>query len=193
MPIDTTQFYDANAAVYAEDGSVNPRLGAFLGRVRPGGLVLELGTGSGRDARAMIEAGFRVEATDGSAGLARIASDYLGQAVKVMRFEELAAEAAYDGVYASAALLHVQSAFLPEMVGRVHRALLPGGVAWASFKAGQGEGLDGLGRYYNYPEPTGLLALWRAAAPWAELSLEGWTGTGYDERPTEWIAITAVR
>ena len=193
MPTDPVNFYDSNAATYAADGSVNSRLSPFLSKVPTGGSILELGTGSGKDAKAMIQAGFVVDATDGSTELAAIASIYLGQTVRTMRFEELAAEQAYDGIYAAASLLHVLRTDLPSVLRKIHAALRPNGVVWASFKVGSNEGFDSLGRYYNYLDTAELTALWEAAGPWAKMEAEQWLGSGFDDRPTTWAAITAVR
>ena len=44
----------------------------------------------------------------------------------------------------------------PAFSARIHRALKPSGVFYASFKIGEGDGRDNLGRYYNYPSPEWL-------------------------------------
>jgi cyclopropane fatty-acyl-phospholipid synthase-like methyltransferase len=188
----TIDFYDGNAADYAAEGKANPRISGFLAQVRPGGRILELGTGGGFDARAILEAGFSLDATDGSAELAAIASVRLGQPVKVMLFDELDAVGRYDGVYACAALTHAPRGELGAVIGKVHRALVAGGVVWASFKTGTAEGEDGLGRYYNYLSADELARCWRDNGRWARIELESWLGSAFDRRPTEWTAITAV-
>lgn len=193
MANNTIGFYDANATRYAADGSVNRKLGRFLDQCKTGGTILELGTGSGRDARAMLDAGYVVDATDGSAELAAIASGVLGQPVRVLRFEELDAVAAYDGIYASASLLHVPRDGLPDVLDRIWTALKPGGVVWASFKAGNAEGLDELGRYYNYFSAGELVQLWNSVGRWSAVSVESWLGSGFDGKPTDWVAMTAIR
>ena len=76
---------------------------------------------------------------------------------------------------------------------RIHQALRPGGLFVASFKAGSGEGRDGLGRYYNYPDDETLLAHYRQAASWAGLTLDTNMGGGYDDIPTRWLWMTAQR
>jgi SAM-dependent methyltransferase len=189
----TLDFYDGNAAEYAAGGQVNPRLAAFLARCRPGGKILELGSGSGQDARAIIDAGFSLDATDGSAELAAIAGAFIGQPVRVMLFNELSASQEYDGIYASASLLHAPREQLPDVIGRVREALKDGGVVWASFKSGADEGLDMFGRYYNYLGADELIACWRDNAEWASLELESWKGSGHDKLPTDWLAVTATR
>lgn len=189
----TLEFYDRNAAAYASEGRVNPRLAPFLARCRPGGRILELASGSGRDARAILDAGFTLDATDGSSELAAIASVRIGQPVRVMQFDELDASGCYDGVYAAASLLHVPCGLMPDVIARVHEALVDGGVAWASFKEGTGEAHDQFGRYYNYYGAEDLLAVWRDGAAWSTVEIEAWQGSGYDRLPTSWLAVTARR
>lgn len=186
---ETLDFYAANAATYVTDGAVNPRLAAFLALLPPGGRVLELGTGSGADAGAMLAAGFDVDPTDGSLELAAEAEKRLGRPVRHLLFQALDAEAEYDGIYASATLLHARRSEMPEVIARLCRALKPGGVLWASFKGGGAAGLDSLGRYYNYLDAGELRALWSGAG-WTGLAIESWQGSGYDRQPTEWHAVT---
>ena len=59
-----TAFYDQRAASYAaasHDMDLRPLYARFLPHVRPGGLILDAGCGSGRDALVFRQAGFRVE------------------------------------------------------------------------------------------------------------------------------------
>ena len=49
----------------------------FLKYVKPGGRILDLGCGSGRDSRAFLERGYEVVAVDGSRELAKIAGAYI--------------------------------------------------------------------------------------------------------------------
>lgn len=105
----------------------------FLARLQPGAHILDAGCGSGRDARAFLEAGFRITAIDASVELARRASEFIGQPVTVQRFEDLDAVAAYDAIWASASLLHVPREHLPAILDRLWVALRPGGHLYCSF------------------------------------------------------------
>lgn len=115
----------------------------------------------------------------------------MGRAVAILRFDELDARAAYDAVWASASLLQAPASELADDLRRIHAALRPDGLLTASFKAGNGEGRDRLGRYYNYPDRDALIGYFQAAASWRALSLEANHGTGYDRQPTEWLWISA--
>ncbi len=167
MTDQTLGFYDTNADTYADHASApNPRLYSFLYRCKPGGRILELGTGGGIDAAAILKRGFSLDATDGSAHLAAIASQRLGQPVRTMLFHELDAVSLYDGVYACASLTHVPRAELGPVIAKVYRATVEGGIVWASFKSGAEEGADALGRHYNYLSHDELVSIWKASAPW---------------------------
>ena len=196
MPDDETlRFYAENAEVYASRQRQLDRhqLDGFLAALPAGGDVLELGTGGGQDAAHMLSAGFAVTPTNASPELAAAAEILLGRPVKLMAFNQLDAVAAYDGVWASAALLHAPASELTEDITRIHRALRLGGHVVASFKAGAGEGRDALGRYYNYPSAETLLAHFRGAADWGALDLTESDGGGYDGKPTRWLWVHASK
>lgn len=191
----TLAFYAAEAPVYAASGAqgASRHLPEFLNALPAGAQILELGCGGGRDAVAMIAAGFDVEATDGCAALARKAGERLGRPVRVLRFADLDAEARYDGIWANACLLHVPRQDLPVILARVHRALRPGGLFAASYKTGRDEGRDRFGRYFNYPDEPWLRAAYGEAADWASLEITKRTGTGYDGAGTDWFDVQAKR
>jgi SAM-dependent methyltransferase len=189
---DTLKFYADNAAAYVQHAEgPTPQLAGFLARLPPGGAVLELGTGNGRDAAAMLEAGFAVTPSDASPELAAEAEGRLGVPVRIMAFHELDDIAAYDGVWACACLLHAPRDELTDDLARIFRALRPGGRFTASFKAGDSAGRDSFGRYYNYLSAAELQAHMAAAADWAELAISENDGTGYDSQPTRWLWLTA--
>jgi SAM-dependent methyltransferase len=181
----TLQFYRRNAEAYA--GWAKPpsaRLKAFLALLPPGGSILELGCGAGNHSAEMLASGFKVRATDGSPEMAEIASRRLGQDVDAMRFDQLDENEAYDGVWASACLLHVPRDELVGILARIHRALKREGAFYASYKIGDGDGgRDKLGRYYNYPSPEWLDAAYAAAAPWQLLTADTSELTSFDETP----------
>lgn len=189
---DTLAFYAREASAYVSHPSARASrdLPAFLARLAPGAHILELGCGGGLDSAQMIAAGFDVDPTDGSPEMAAQAATRLGRPVRTLRFEALDAIEAYDAVWANASLLHAPRDALPEILGRIWRALRPGGWHFASYKCGTAEGRDGLGRYYNYPDPDALIATYRAAGDWAELLDERYPGGGYDGVPVPWIAVT---
>jgi SAM-dependent methyltransferase len=190
----TLNFYASEAEAYVgRSRSVDDvRLGAFLARLRPGAAILELGCGGGHDSEAMLARGFDVTPTDGSAELAREAEKRLGRPVRVLLFDDLDERNCYEGVWANACLLHVPRSDLPDIVARIHASLKAGGVFYASYKAGFGEGRDRFQRYYNYPSPEWLREVY-GQLRWDSVEIEACVGTGYDRKPTDWLHVTAVK
>jgi SAM-dependent methyltransferase len=187
---ETLQFYRSNAQSYADWAKApSTRLRAFLALVPPGGLILELGCGAGNHSAVMLEAGFSVRATDGSPEMAEIASRRLGYPVEAMMFHQLDAQDAYDGVWASACLLHVPRDELAGILGRIHRALKRSSVFYASFKIGEGDGRDNLGRYYNYPSPEWLQTAYAAAGAWDPLSSDTSVIQSFDQTPANMLHL----
>ena len=191
----TLAFYNREAAVYAarRPADRNARLDDFLERLKPGAAILELGCGGGHDAAVMIAAGFEVTPTDGSPGLAAEAARQLGRPVRILRFEDLDDEGAYDAVWANACLLHVPEGALVSVLARVWRALKPGGVFYASFKAGDGGARDSLGRYYNFPAQAVLEAAYVEGGAWSSLTIEAAFGGGYDGVARTWLLCLATK
>ena len=190
MDEDTLQFYRRNAEAYAGWAKApSTRLKDFLALLPQGGSILELGCGAGNHSAVMLAEGFVVRATDGSPEMAEIASRRLGHPVEAMLFDELDARDAYDGVWASACLLHVPRDELSGILGRIHRALKPSGVFYASYKIGEGDGRDSLGRYYNYPSPEWLKASYANAGAWTTLASDTGVIKSFDEAPATMLHL----
>jgi SAM-dependent methyltransferase len=186
----TLEFYRSNAQSYSDWAKApSTRLVRFLGLLPSGASILELGCGAGNHSAVMLGEGFAVRATDGSPEMAAIASRRLGHPVEAMRFDELDAHQAYDGVWASACLLHVPRDELESILARIHRALKPSGVFYASFKIGEGDGRDDLGRYYNYPSPEWLRTIYAAAGRWDSLTSDTGVINSFDGTPANMLHL----
>ena len=172
---------------------LRPLYARFLPHVRPGGLILDAGCGSGRDALAFRQAGFRVEAFDASPQMARQAALLLGQEVPVLCFEGVAWQERFDGIWACASLLHVAPADLPDVLRRLQRALRPGGVMFFNFKYGQGQRHSPDGRRFTDMDEAGVRALLDALPELSCLDMR----TGEDDRAAElrerWIQVLGRR
>jgi SAM-dependent methyltransferase len=186
----TLQFYRSNAQSYADWAKApSTRLRGFLALLPSGGSILELGCGAGNHSAVMLAEGFSMRATDGSPEMAGIASRRLGHPVEAMRFDELDIHDAYDGVWASACLLHVPRDELAGILGRIHRALRPSGVFYASYKMGENDGRDSLGRYYSYVSPEWLEATYASAGAWLKLTSETSVIQSFDETPASMLNL----
>lgn len=191
----TLAFYAREAPEYAASGlgGVSRHLHEFLKLVPPGGRVLELGCGGGRDSAEMLKLGFDVLPTDGVPEMARKAEERLGIPVQVMLFNELESVNEFDAVWAHASLLHAPLHALPGILSRIHRALKPGGHHFASYKSGGVSGRDNLKRYYNYVSREQLLDAYGSSGNWNILKIDEYQGGGYDGRQGPWLAITASK
>jgi 2-polyprenyl-3-methyl-5-hydroxy-6-metoxy-1,4-benzoquinol methylase len=67
------KFYDQTVGV---DFSANQD--KFLNKLPAGAWILDFGCGSGRDTKYFLEKGYKVDATDGSDSLCKLASQYTG-------------------------------------------------------------------------------------------------------------------
>ena len=132
----TTVFF--NSTVVADLTDLYER---FLKMLPSGGNILDFGCGSGRDAKAFLDRGFKVDAIDGSLEMCKMASEYAGISVRQMDFFELNAAGAYDGIWACASLLHVERERLPELMEKLRNALVQGGILYMSFKYGDFAGI----------------------------------------------------
>lgn len=194
QPDATLRFYADTAATYAADTAgqaVSAHLRQFMRELAPGARVLELGCGSGRDSAVLIAHGFDVRPTDGTPEMAAQAADFLGRPVGVLAFGELCETQSYDAVWANACLLHVPRADLATILRRIYQALVPGGLFYASYKAGEAEGFDRFGRYYNFPDEAWLKHAYGAG--WSSLEITHAAGSGYDGVPTGWLHVLARR
>lgn len=163
----TARYYQAHAADYCDQTrglDMSALYRPLLQRVPPGGHILDLGCGSGRDSKAFLQLGYRVTALDGSAAMAALAEAYIGQPVLVQSFQELDARGEYDGVWACASLLHCPAPQMGDVLRRVVRALRPGGAALLSLKWGQGDAVDDQGRYLHFYRESDLQRLLQGVA-----------------------------
>lgn len=138
------QFYNEHAKIFAANtlsADMNDARQHFTKLLPTAARVLDFGCGSGRDTKAFLEAGYTVDAVDGSKELCRIASEFTGIPVKQMLFQDLNATCIYDGIWACASILHLPKAELSEVMLKIAKALKPNGILYTSFKYGTFEGM----------------------------------------------------
>ena len=151
------EYYNQNAESFYE-GTVgvdmSPWRDRFESYVPDGGRVLDAGCGSGRDSRAFKQHGYSVVAFDASSQMCRMASQLIGQEVWQMRFDEISFDDEFDGIWACASLLHVAEEELPQVLGKLHKALRDGGTLYASFKYGEGTVVRGDRTFCDFTEES---------------------------------------
>ncbi|GAB4265139.1 MAG: class I SAM-dependent methyltransferase [Pararhodobacter sp.] len=158
---ETLAVYEARAADYArlvEADGPGGALRAFIAALPKGGRVLDLGCGAGGASAQMAAAGLVPDPVDAAQAMVDLARAK-GLPARRGTFDDLNAEAEYDGVWASFSLLHAPRAAMPGHLSAIHRALKPGGLLHIGVKLGTGEGRDALGRFYTYYEADELRGL----------------------------------
>ena len=144
-------YYDKNAQEFF-DGTVDADMSQhheeFLRLIPENGSILDAGCGSGRDTLKFKSLGYNVAAIDGSLEMCRLASEYSGVDVKHVQFQDIDFVDEFDGIWASASLLHVPSTEIEMVLEKLKKSLKENGVLYASFKYGDFEG-ERNGRYFN--------------------------------------------
>ncbi|MBE5950550.1 MAG: class I SAM-dependent methyltransferase [Lachnospiraceae bacterium] len=176
MENNTIKYYNENAKEFCEgtlQADMSQYQAMFLNYVKPGGHILDAGCGSGRDSKVFSDLGYQVTAFDASEEICKFASEYLGRMVECRRFEDVTETDCYDGIWASASLLHVPKKDLPEVLGRFRRALKADGILYASFKYGDGECMRGERRFSNFTEEQARTLFNEAGFAVIEFALTG--------------------
>jgi SAM-dependent methyltransferase len=134
--------------------------------------------------------GFAVDARDASAAMATEARKMTGVHVKVESVLDLCEVSRFDGVWASALLVHFADPEFGEAVVRMTNALKPDGVLYLSVKQGTGEAWVG-GRWFRYWTPTVLTD--RLSHGHGLHVREVWSAADSTRAGTEWINVLATR
>ena len=149
--VDSLVFYNMNAEHFFAstiEADVSDLRSRFLAYLSSGAYILDLGCGSGRDTKAFLDMGYKVDAIDGSEELCKKASEYTGIQVKCSDFKSLDEVDKYDGVWACASLLHVRYDKLTSVLTKIRNSLRTGGILYMSFKTGERDELRD-GRYFT--------------------------------------------
>ena len=135
----TKDYYDNNAQEFVNSTfmvDMQSLYQPFLNLLPDFGQILDLGCGSGRDALAFKNMGYKIEAIDYSAELVKQASDLTGIEVRLQSFYDLDEIDTYDGIWACASLLHCERHRLVDVLQRMIQSLKANGVIYMSFKYG---------------------------------------------------------
>ena len=160
------EFYNQNAQLFfasTKEVDTHSLMEHFTPHIPKGGIILDAGCGSGRDAKSFVEQGYKVVAFDASEELASLASQLLQIPVTVSTFADFQGDQSFDGIWACASLLHVGELDLPDTFTHLASQLKPFAPLYCSFKYGTGEVERDGRRFTNGDEQR--LAQWIAHAP----------------------------
>ena len=115
--------------------------------IKNNGIVLDIGFGSGRDSLYFQKKGYTVYAIDPTKEFCIRGKELGIQHVECMYVEDMNYEDLFDGIWACASLLHVESKNLISVFKKCAMALKENGIMYVSFKYGEYEG-ERNGRYF---------------------------------------------
>lgn len=191
----TINYYNQNADNYFER-TVNIDMDKFhkrfLSYLPAGGILLDAGCGSGRDAKAFQDLGYKVDAIDASGELAKRASQLLGKQVLCRRFDEITAKETYDGIWTSATLLHVSDDQMLNSMRPIFNSLKSNGIWYISFKYGCEAKIE-RGILYNH-QTEGSLKIHLNKLPKLKI-VEMWKETYQDSSCTQidWLCCLVTK
>ena len=136
--MDNIKYYNDNAERYLQsisDVNINSQLDKFLSKIRKGGLILDGGSGTGRDSLYIKRKGYNVIAFDASEKMAQIASGTTGMDVLVDTFENISLENnCFNGIWCMSSLLHVEKENMLNVFLKLYNSLKSEGYFYCSFK-----------------------------------------------------------
>jgi len=128
--------------------------------------LLELGSAFGRDAAYIASHGFALDCTDAVPDFVACLQA-AGHTARLFNALTDALDRPYDLIFANAVMLHFTRDEFAFVLGKMRRALVPGGRFAFSLKRGQGESWSsakvGAPRFFCYWEPEPLELVLRAA------------------------------
>jgi SAM-dependent methyltransferase len=152
----TTDYYEQCAREYFDSTAflnLDDLYPVFLNELPKSGMILDAGSGSGRDTKAFLKRGYNVVAVEPSEALADLSQQLTGQSPLRQKFLELDFHSKFDGIWACASLLHVPKRDIVDVLDRLADALKPEGVLFVSLKEGSGEQIAEDGRFFAYYGP----------------------------------------
>lgn len=155
--LDSIDYYNRFAKEYYEktvNATMEEQLKKFMDLLPTGGAVLDLGCGSGRDSLLLVEEGFDVTSLDGAKKMCELAQIHVGQEVLNLTYDQLDFNEVFDGIWASASLVHEEPDNLPVTLQRVLDCLKSKGVMYLSFRHGDFIGFNSDINFYAYTEAT---------------------------------------
>ena len=140
----TIRYYAHSAGEYSR--SVSPRpprsvaatLRRIVKHVPPGGLILEVGSGPGRDADFVESLGVTVRRTDATRAFLN-AQRARGRHVERLNVLTDPLGGPYDAILAICVLIHIERTQTDRVLGKIWKALRPGGALLAAVWEGKGE------------------------------------------------------
>ncbi|MFA5157631.1 MAG: methyltransferase domain-containing protein [Patescibacteria group bacterium] len=138
----TAEVYDKISRIYADTfGEPSFCIDYFIKYLIPGGNILDVGCGPGRDANYFKQKGFEIEGVDLSEKMIELAQKNYPDikfSVADMRRLDYPAEN-FDGIFFSFSLIHLPKADVPSVITKVYKILKKGGIIFTAIQEGRSE------------------------------------------------------
>lgn len=144
-------YYESNAERYAAEtfsANMSKQYQRFLPLLKNGGKILDVGSGSGRDACYFQKQGYQVTALETSKNLCGEIRKVFSGEIVCFDIQNYQPAERYDGIWACASLIHLQEEEVLCFFRKIDMYLNDNGIVYASGKSGISTGEVEDGRFF---------------------------------------------
>ena len=144
-------YYESNAERYAAEtfsANMSKQYQRFLPLLKNGGKILDVGSGSGRDACYFQKQGYQVTALEPSKNLCREIRKVFSGEIMCSDIQNYQPAERYDGIWACASLIHLQEEEVLQFFEKIDQYLDDNGIIYISGKNGISTGEVEDGRFF---------------------------------------------
>lgn len=145
------EYYEINAKQYAAEtfsSDMSEQYQRFLPLLREQAKILDVGSGSGRDACYFRKQGYQVTALEPSKNLCKEIVEVFSGEVVCSDIQNYQPDKRFDGIWACASLLHLQEKEVLSFFEKIDLYLNDEGIVYLSGKNGISTGKAADGRYF---------------------------------------------
>ena len=146
-----SNYYESNAEHYAAEtfsADMSEQYQRFLPLLKKGAKILDVGSGSGRDAFYFQKHGYQVIALEPSKNLGREIRKVFSGEIVCSDIQSYQPAERYDGIWACASLIHLQEEEVLCFFKKIDMYLNDNGIVYASGKSGISTGEVEDGRFF---------------------------------------------
>ena len=144
-------YYENNAERYAAEtfsADMSEQYQSFLPLLKKGAKILDVGSGSGRDACYFQKQGYQVTALEPSKNLGREIRKVFSGELVCSDIQNYRPTERYDGIWACASLIHLQEEEVLQFFEKIDQYLNDNGIIYISGKNGISTGKVEDGRFF---------------------------------------------
>lgn len=146
-----SNYYESNAERYAAEtisADMSEQYQRFLPLLKKGAKILDVGSGSGRDACYFQKQGYQVTALEPSKNLGREIRKVFSGELVCSDIQNYRPTERYDGIWACASLIHLQEEEVLQFFEKIDQYLNDNGIIYISGKNGLSTGKVEDGRFF---------------------------------------------